>query len=173
MQPLKPFSYSFAHISTGIKNKSNQEGDNLLEALDVPMQYKDAEYMLFISDALRSKEDRKSPNFIEALFDFMESTYKDENGQYKTEDGHIIPTEDGIDTILFDSASKDEEFGVFDTEAIAKGKGTAEEKEELLLNKLKEIFKDYRKGNNSNEIVKETSYSDYMIQTRLPAHFAD
>lgn len=173
MQPLKPFSYSFAHISTGIKNKPNQEGDNLLEALDVPMQYKDAEYMLFISDALRSKEDRKSPNFIEALFDFMESTYKDENGHYKTEDGHIIPTEDGIDTILFDSASKDEEFGVFDTEAIAEGEGTAEEKEEKLIKELKEIFKNYRDGDNSNEIVKETSYSDYMIQTRLPAHFAD
>lgn len=173
MQPLKPFSYSFAHISTGIKNNPNQEGDNLLETLDVPMQYKDAEYMLFISDALRSKEDRKSPNFLEALFDFMESTYKDENGQYKIEDGHIIPTEDGIDTILFDSASKDEEFGVFDTEAIAKGKGTAEEKEEKLIKELKKIFKNYRKKDNSKEIVKETSYSDYMIQTRLPAHFAD
>lgn len=180
MQPLKPFSYSFSHISTGIKNKPNQEGDGLLETLDVPMQYKDAEYMLFISDALRSKEDRKSPNFIEALFDFMESTYKDENGQYKTEKDrndptkeHIIPTEDGIDTILFDSASKDEEFGVFDTEAIAEGKGTAEEKEEKLIKELKEIFENYRKGDNSKEIVKETSYNDYMIQTRLPAHFAD
>ena len=173
MQPLKPFSYSFAHISTGIKNNPNQEGDNLLETLDVPMQYKDAEYMLFISDALRSKEDRKSPNFIEALFDFMESTYKDENGQYKIEDGHIIPTEDGIDTILFDSANKDEEFGVFDTEAIAEGKGTAEEKEQKLIEELKKIFKNYRKKDNSKEIVKETSYSDYMIQTRLPAHFAD
>lgn len=173
MQPLKPFSYSFAHISTGIKNKPNQEGDGLLETLDVPMQYKDAEYMLFISDALRSKEDRKSPNFIEALFDFMESTYKDENGQYKIKDGHIIPTEDGIDTILFDSANKDEEFGVFDTEAIAKGRGKAEKKEEKLIKELKKVFENYRNGDNGEEIVKETSYSDYMIQTRLPAHFAD
>lgn len=136
-QPIKPFVYTqneaLGHSSTS-------------KFIKVPSQHKNSEYLLIIADALT--RGNKQNNMLNTLMEFMESTHKGPNGEYK---------QDGIDTIEFDSAVKVGVHGVIDINNIS----TTEARQ-----KLEEALK-----NEAN--IFKYPVEDYAIQQNVPDHFND
>ena len=89
-QPLKPFVYSQIEKSSGVSNTP-------LDKFKVPVQNKNSEYLLIMADAILQNENTGRPNLLRAIYEVMEESHYDEDGNYKT---------DGIDTVQFESTVK-------------------------------------------------------------------
>lgn len=137
-QPLKPFVYTQVGKETG--------------SVQIPMmkegrQIKDSEFCLILIDALTSGQ-TNNKSVLNAIFEFMEETQNDKNN---------IPTGKGIDTIIFESASKAETPNILD------------------LNNLNytEALEKLRSIQNNAAYVDEMDFRDYSIQQEIPEHFKD
>lgn len=148
-QPLKPFQYS--QTNTDLSN-NGQIASNVSSTL-VPSQYKTAEYLLIIADALLQGKEKN--NILKAITDIIEDTHS----------GDAL---DGIDTVLFDSSVKEGNNAVIDISTLIKEGKTAGEIKTEINNKIFGY-----KQNANNPYVKVTPFEDYMIQQELPPHFKD
>lgn len=148
-QPLKPFQYS--QTNTDLSN-NGQIASNVSSTL-VPSQYKTAEYLLIMADALLQGKEKN--NILKAITDLIEDTHS----------GDAL---DGIDTVLFDSSVKEGNSAVIDISTLIKEGKTAGEIKTEINNKIFGY-----KQNDNNPYVKVTPFEDYMIQQELPPHFKD
>lgn len=147
----KPFQYS------QIFKKSGVSGKGVLESLKIGVQYKNSEHVLVIADAILRSQNETSE--LTALFDFMESTHKDKNGNY-------VPY--GIDTIQFENSVKIGGMGVLN---IYNKDGSVKSKEEIL--QVLEVAKRRDDGTYDERYVHETPFSDWGIQQEVPDHLMD
>ena len=148
-QPLKPFQYS--QTNTDLSN-NGQIASNVSNTL-VPSQYKTAEYLLIMADALLQGNTKN--NILKTITDIIEDTHSDD-------------ALDGIDTVLFDSSVKEGNNAVIDISTLIKEGKTAGEIKTEINNKIL----GYKQDAN-NPYVKVTPFEDYMIQQELPPHFKD
>lgn len=174
-QPLKPFVYSQITKDTGVKGAP-------LGKIKVPVQYKNSEYLLIMADALLQGENTGKPNLLRAIFDVMEESHYDKDGNYKT---------DGIDTTQFGSTVKSGLLGKINLnelvndpngEAIAKARmeaaiyeATAKEVKEINPetgeDETKTIYE--RTGLYNNSTVDAVPFEDYCLQQEVPEHFKE
>lgn len=174
-QPLKPFVYSQITKNAGISRAP-------LSTLKVPVQYKNSEYLLIMADAILQGENTGKPNLLRAIFEVMEESHYDSNGNYKT---------DGIDTVQFESAVKSSLMGKINLidlvndpngESIAKARMeaaiyevTAKEVKEINpetgVEETKTIYERTRAYNNST--VDVVPFEDYCLQQEVPEHFKE
>lgn len=173
-QPLKPFVYDQIIKNSGL--------DAPLSKLKIPVQYKNSEYLLIMADAILQGEETSKPNLLRAIFEVMEESHFDENGNYKT---------DGIDTVQFESAVKSGLMNPINLndlvnnpngEAIAKARMEASiyesipEEIEVLNPKTNQKEKKtiYRRTGKYNlNTVDEASFNSFCLQQEIPAHFMD
>lgn len=173
-EPLKPFVYSRLFKSSGVEKAP-------IKTLNIPIQYKNSEYLLFMADALLRSEDTGRPNILRALYDVMENSHFNPDGSYRT---------DGIDTIQFESTTKSGLMGAVDiTEFLDNPNGEAIARE-IMLNNLykreeageieevnpetgkKEKRKVYNRSTEYNtDTVDIIPFEDYCIQQEIPEHF--
>lgn len=174
-QPLKPFVYSQITKDAGINGAP-------LSTLKVPVQYKNSEYLLIMADAILQGENTGRPNLLRAIFNVMEESHYDSNGNYKT---------DGIDTVQFESTVKSGLMGKINLndlvndpngEAIAKARMEAaiykaEAKEVTEINpetgeeETRTIYE--RTGAYNNSAVDTVPFEDYCLQQEVPEHFKE
>lgn len=152
-QPLKSFQYSQINKDlTGKRQIASNVGTTL-----VPTQYKHAEYLLMIADALlKGKEENKENNYLKAIADVIEATHADN-------------ARDGIDTVLFESSVKEGGNAVINISSLIKANTPANEIKTYLNN----LLQNYKDKESDNPYVHISSFEDYMIQQELPAHFKD
>lgn len=173
-EPLKPFVYSRLFKSSGVEKAP-------IKTLNIPIQYKNSEYLLFMADALLRSEDTGRPNILRALYDVMENSHFNPDKSYRT---------DGIDTIQFESTTKSGLMGAVDiTEFLNNPNGEAIARE-IMLNNLykreeageieevnpetgkKEKRKVYNRSTEYNtDTVDIIPFEDYCIQQEIPEHF--
>ena len=172
-QPLKPFVYSQIEKSSNVPNAP-------LDRLKVPVQNKNSEYLLIMADAILQNENTGRPNLLRAIYEVMEESHYDEDGNYKT---------DGIDTVQFESTVKSGLMGrinlnkyINDANGEAKAKAVMEaclyetapktvqevnpetgEPEDVTINT--------RTGKYNQTYVHELSFEDYCLQQEVPEHF--
>lgn len=174
-QPLKPFVYSQITKDAGVKGAP-------LGKIKVPVQYKNSEYLLIMADAILQGENTEKPNLLRAIFNVMEESHFDENGNYKT---------DGIDTAQFESTVKSGLMGRINLndlvndpngESIAKARmeaaiyeATAKEVTEVNpetgAEETKTIYE--RTGAYNNSTVDTVPFEDYCLQQEVPEHFKE
>lgn len=174
-QPLKPLVYSQIIKDTGVDGAP-------LDKLKVPVQYKNSEYLLIMADALLQGEDTGKPNLLRAIFEVMEESHFDKDGNYKT---------DGIDTAQFESTVKSGLMGRINLndlvndpngESIAKARmeaaiyeATAKEVKETNpengVEETKTIYE--RTGAYNNSAVDVVPFEDYCLQQEVPEHFKE
>lgn len=174
-QPLKPFVYSQITKDAGVKGAP-------LGKMKVPVQYKNSEYLLIMADAILQGENTGKPNLLRAIFNVMEESHFDENGNYKT---------DGIDTAQFESTVKSGLMGRINLndlvndpngESIAKARmeaaiyeATAKEMTEVNpetdAEETKTIYE--RTGAYNNSTVDVVPFEDYCLQQEVPEHFKE
>lgn len=174
-QPLKPFVYSQIIKDVGVDGAP-------LDKLKVPVQYKNSEYLLIMADALLQGEDTGKPNLLRAIFEVMEESHFDKDGNYKT---------DGIDTAQFESTVKSGLMGRINLndlvndpngESIAKARmeaaiyeATAKEVKETNsetgVEETKTIYE--RTGAYNNSAVDVVPFEDYCLQQEVPEHFKE
>lgn len=154
-QPLKPFVYS----------QIAKPGHNsILPELKVSVQNKNSEFVLVIADALMRRTG--IPNKLKAIYDFMEASQHNENGELNGE---------GIDTVQFMSAVNAGCLGVIDLndEVDENGNVTHYKTEEEI---KKELSKVYTVENGEiiydQDYVHEIPFEDYIIQQNVPHHYA-
>lgn len=145
-QPLKPFVYTQIP-----KNGYN----DVLPTLKVGMQNKNSEYVLIMADALLRRAGL--PNTLSVIYDFMEESQHDDNGNLNGE---------GIDTIQFESAVKVGLCGVIDLN------GKSEEEVRQALGKAYSRIEGGQITYNQ-DYVHEIPFKDYMIQQNVPSHFRE
>ena len=174
-QPLKPFVYSQIIKDAGIDGVP-------LSTLKVPIQYKNSEYLLIMADALLRGENTGKPNLLRAIYDVMENSHFDENGNYKT---------NGIDTIQFDSAVKSGPRGKISLNDLidkSNGEAIAVARMEAAIYETKAVEKKVlnpetgveetrtiyeRTGNYNNNVVNEFLAEDFCLQQEIPEHFKE
>lgn len=174
-QPLKPFVYSQITKDAGVEGAP-------LGKMKVPVQYKNSEYLLIMADAILQGENTGKPNLLRAIFNVMEESHFDENGNYKT---------DGIDTAQFESTVKSGLMGRINLndlvndpngESIAKArmeaaiyeataKETTEVNPETGAEETKTIYE--RTGAYNNSTVDTVPFEDYCLQQEVPEHFKE
>ena len=172
-QPLKPFVYSQIEKSSDVKNAP-------LDKFKVPVQNKNSEYLLIMADAILQNEHTGRPNLLRAIYQVMEESHYDENGNYKT---------DGIDTVQFESTVKSGLMGrinlnkyVNDANGEAKAKAVMEaclyetapttiQKFNEKTGEMEDAIIDTRTGKYSETYVHEFSFEDYCLQQEVPEHF--
>lgn len=174
-QPLKPFVYSQITKDAGVEGAP-------LGKMKVPVQYKNSEYLLIMADAILQGENTGKPNLLRAIFNVMEESHFDENGNYKT---------DGIDTAQFESTVKSGLMGRINLndlvndpngEAIAKArmeaaiyetapKGVTEVNSETGAEETKTIYE--RTGQYNSATVDAVPFEDYCLQQEVPEHFKE
>ncbi len=174
-QPLKPFVYSQITKDAGVEGAP-------LSKMKVPVQYKNSEYLLIMADAILQGENTGRPNLLRALFEVMEESHYDENGNYKT---------DGIDTAQFESTVKSGLMGKINLndlvndpngEAIAKArlqssiyqsilKRTTEINPETGEEETKIVYT--RSSEYSTSVVDTVPFEDYCLQQEVPEHFKE
>ena len=143
IQPLKPFVYSQIEKNSYV---------DTMPTLKVGLQNKNSEYMILLADAII--RGAKSSSKLTALFDFMESTAYDANGNY---------TGKGIDTIQFESAVKVGLEGVIDINNLGYNDII-----KTLNNRIHSDINEY-----DDRYVHSFPYEDYAIQQEVPAHLRD
>lgn len=126
IQPMKPF------VTAGIAKYS---GSPTIGLRKVVIQDKSSEYMLLLADALVRSKGKRSK--MTAIFDFMEATQVT-----KDNEGNIIASTSGIDTVHFESVSKVGlskaiDINVFDKTYDEIYKNACENNEEEVLNEDK------------------------------------
>lgn len=172
-QPLKPFVYSQIEKSSGVSNTP-------LDKFKVPVQNKNSEYLLIMADAILQNENTGRPNLLRAIYEVMEESHYDEDGNYKT---------DGIDTVQFESTVKSGLMGrinlnkyVNDVNGEAKAKAVMEAclyettpKTVQEINpetgELEDIVINTKTGKYSQTYVHELPFEDYCLQQEVPEHF--
>ena len=174
-QPLKPFVYSQITKNVGVNGAP-------LSTLKVPVQYKNSEYLLIMADALLQGENTGKPNLLRAIFEVMEESHFDKDGNYKT---------DGIDTAQFESTVKSGLMGRINLndlvndpngESIARARmeaaiyeATAKEVKETNpetgVEETKTIYE--RTGAYNNSTVDAVPFEDYCLQQEVPEHFKE
>lgn len=151
-QPLKPFVYSQITKDVGVRNAP-------LGKLKVPVQYKNSEYLLIMADALLQGENTGKPNLLKAIYEVMEESHFDENGNYKT---------DGIDTVQFESTVKSGLMGkVSLNDLINNVNGEA-----IAKTRLRTAIYD-ETGQYNNSTVDTVPFEDYCLQQEVPEHFKE
>lgn len=174
-QPLKPFVYSQITKDAGINGAP-------LSKMKVPVQYKNSEYLLVMADAILQGENTGRPNLLRALFEVMEESHYDENGNYKT---------DGIDTAQFESTVKSGLMGKINlNDLVNDPKGEAIAKARLQSSIYQSIPKEItdinpETGEEETRTVHERSneydtsavdtvpFEDYCLQQEVPEHFKE
>lgn len=174
-QPLKPFVYSQITKDTGVDGAP-------LSTIKVPVQYKNSEYLLIMADAILQGENTGRPNLLRAIFNVMEESHYDQQGNYKT---------DGIDTVQFESTVKSGLMGKINLndlvndpngEAIAKARmeaaiyeSTAREMTEVNSETGEEETKTIyeRTGTYNNSAIDAVPFEDYCLQQEVPEHFKE
>lgn len=174
-QPLKPFVYSQITKDAGVEGAP-------LGKIKVPVQYKNSEYLLVMADAILQGENTGRPNLLRAIFNVMEESHYDSNGNYKT---------DGIDTAQFESTVKSGLMGKINLndlvndpngEAIAKArmeaaiyeatpKEVTEVNPETGVEETKTIYE--RTGQYNSATVDAVPFEDYCLQQEVPEHFKE
>ena len=173
-EPLKPFVYSRLFKSSGVKEAP-------IKTLNIPIQYKNSEYLLFMADALLRSEDTGRPNILRALYDVMENSHFNPDKSYRT---------DGIDTIQFESTTKSGLMGAVDITEFLNNPNGEDIAREIILNNLykreeageieevnpetgkKEKRKVYNRSTEYNtDTVDIIPFEDYCIQQEIPEHF--
>ena len=172
-QPLKPFVYSQIEKSSGVPNAP-------LDKFKVPVQNKNSEYLLIMADAILQNENTGRPNLLRAIYEVMEESHYDEDGNYKT---------DGIDTVQFESTVKSGLMGrinlnkyVNDVNGEAKAKAVMEAclyettpKTVQEINpetgELEDVTVNTKTGKYSQTYVHELPFEDYCLQQEVPEHF--
>ena len=174
-QPLKPFVYSQITKNVGVNGAP-------LSTLKVPVQYKNSEYLLIMADAILQGENTGKPNLLRAIFEVMEESHFDKDGNYKT---------DGIDTAQFESTVKSGLMGRINLndlvndpngESIAKARMEAaiyeaaakevkETNPETGVEETKTIYE--RTGTYNNSTVDAVPFEDYCLQQEVPEHFKE
>lgn len=174
-QPLKPFLYGSHSVNTGVNDA------NLLQNLKVDVQCKNSEYLLILADAITQGEETGKPNLLRALYEVMEESHFDTDGNYKL---------DGIDTVQFESAIKTGKGATIDIskyadmengEAIAKSvlksciyqtetkKYESEDKDGNPVIKEANV----QVGGYNLDFVNEMPAEAYSLQQEVPEHFKD
>lgn len=160
-QPLKPFVYS------QIEKSSKVNGP--ITKLKVPIQHKNSEYLLIMTDAILQGEDTGRPNLLRAVFDVMEKSAYDgrvvENGKVIKEGTYNCK---GIDTIQFESAVKSGLHGAIDIKQFQYTPGG-----ELAAKELLESLMYNEDGSYNETFVHKVPYEDYCLQQEVPSHFKD
>lgn len=172
-QPLKPFVYSQIEKSSGVSNAP-------LDKFKVPVQNKNSEYLLIMADAIFQNENTGRPNLLRAIYEVMEESHYDEDGNYKT---------DGIDTVQFESTVKSGLMGrinlnkyVNDANGEAKAKAvmkaclyetTTKTVQEVNpeTGELEDVVINTKTGKYSKTYVHELPFEDYCLQQEVPEHF--
>ena len=174
-QPLKPFVYSWHEMSSGVKNAP-------LETLKVGVQNKNSEYLLIMADAILHGENTGKPNLLRAIYEVMEESHFDEDGNYKT---------DGIDTVQFESTVKAGLHGTIDLNKYLEdpnGEAKAKAVMEASIYKtvpvatqrfnektgdMEEAMTESRTSEYNDSYVDTLSLEDYSLQQEVPEHFKD
>lgn len=174
-QPLKPFVYSQIEKSSGVPNAP-------LDKLKIPVQNKNSEYLLIMADAILQNENTGRPNLLRAIYEVMEESHYDEDGNYKT---------DGIDTVQFESTVKSGLMGrinlnkyINDVNGEAKAKAVMEaciyetapktiQRTNQETGKLEDVTIDTKTGKYNQTYVQELPFEDYCLQQEVPEHFKD
>lgn len=172
-QPLKPFVYSQIEKSSGVPNAP-------LDKFKVPVQNKNSEYLLIMADAILQNENTGRPNLLRAVYEVMEESHYDEDGNYKT---------DGIDTVQFESTVKSGLMGrinlnkyVNDANGEAKAKAVMEaciyettpktvQEVSPETGELEDVTINTKTGKYSQTYVHELPFEDYCLQQEVPEHF--
>lgn len=172
-QPLKPFVYSQIEKSSGVAKAP-------LDKFKVPVQNKNSEYLLIMADAILQNENTGRPNLLRAIYEVMEESHYDEDGNYKT---------DGIDTVQFESTVKSGLMGrinlnkyVNDANGEAKAKAVIEaciyettpktvQKVNPETRELEDVTVNIKTGKYSQTYVHELPFEDYCLQQEVPEHF--
>lgn len=172
-QPLKPFVYSQIEKSSGVANAP-------LDKLKVPVQNKNSEYLLIMADAILQNENTGRPNLLRAIYEVMEESHYDEDGNYKT---------DGIDTVQFESTVKSGLMGrinlnkyVNDANGEAKAKAVMEaclyettpktvQEVNPETGESEDVTVNTKTGKYNQTYVHELPFEDYCLQQEVPEHF--
>lgn len=172
-QPLKPFVYSQIEKSSGVANAP-------LDKFKVPVQNKNSEYLLIMADAILQNENTGRPNLLRAIYEVMEESHYDEDGNYKT---------DGIDTVQFESTVKSGLMGrinlnkyVNDANGEAKARAVMEaclyettpktvQEVNPETGELEDVTINTKTGKYSQTYVHELPFEDYCLQQEVPEHF--
>ena len=172
-QPLKPFVYSQIEKSSGVAKAP-------LDKFKVPVQNKNSEYLLIMADAILQNENTGRPNLLRAIYEVMEESHYDEDGNYKT---------DGIDTVQFESTVKSGLMGrinlnkyVNDANGEAKAKAVMEaclyettpktvQEVNPETGELEDVTINTKTGKYSQTYVHELPLEDYCLQQEVPEHF--
>lgn len=172
-QPLKPFVYSQIEKSSGVAKAP-------LDKFRVPVQNKNSEYLLIMADAILQNENTGRPNLLRAIYEVMEESHYDEDGNYKT---------DGIDTVQFESTVKSGLMGrinlnkyVNDANGEAKAKAVMEaclyetapktvQEVNPETGELEDVTINTKTGRYSQTYVHELPFEDYCLQQEVPEHF--
>lgn len=172
-QPLKPFVYSQIEKSSGVAKAP-------LDKLRVPVQNKNSEYLLIMADAILQNENTGRPNLLRAIYEVMEESHYDEDGNYKT---------DGIDTVQFESTVKSGLMGrinlnkyVNDVNGEAKAKAVMEaclyettpktvQEVNPETGESEDVTVNTKTGKYNQTYVHELPFEDYCLQQEVPEHF--
>lgn len=144
LQPLKPFVYS----------NTKKSSPGTLGNLKVGVQNKNSEYLLIMLDAITQGENGAQNSKLSAIYNLMEESHYDEQGNYKT---------DGIDTVQFESTVKAGLQGAID---INSAKDAAEAKQIL----EKAVYTNGRGSQYNEEVLHVLNFEDYCLQSEVPAH---
>lgn len=144
LQPLKPFVYS----------NTKKSSPGTLGNLKVGVQNKNSEYLLIMLDAITQGENGAQNSKLSAIYNLMEESHYDEQGNYKV---------DGIDTVQFESTVKAGLQGAID---INNAKDAAEAKQIL----EDAVYTNGRGSQYKEEVVHVLDYEDYCLQSEVPAH---
>lgn len=147
-QPLKPFKYTQMEKESHVENAP-------MSKLKVPVQNKNAEYLLVLAGAILQDQDTGKPNLLRAIYKVME-------------DSTLNDSTKGIDTVQFVSAVKSGEMGAigikqFYDDKDGEAKAIAEMKAAIY----------NADGTYNNDRVHTTSFEDYCLQQEVPPHFLD
>ena len=151
-QPLKPFVYSQITKNAGVKGAP-------LNSLKVPVQFKNSEYLLIMADAILQNENTGRPNLLRAIFNVMEESHYDKDGNYKT---------DGIDTVQFESTVKSGLMGKINLNDLVEdpnGETIAKVRMEAAIYDSEGVY--------NNTSVDTVPFEDYCLQQEVPEHFKD
>lgn len=172
-QPLKPFVYSQIEKSSGVPNAP-------LDKFKIGVQNKNSEYLLIMADAILQNENTGRPNLLRAIYEVMEESHYDEDGNYKT---------DGIDTVQFESTVKSGLMGrinlnkyINDVNGEAKAKAVMEaciyetapktvQEVNPETGELENVTINTKTGKYSQTYVHELPFEDYCLQQEVPEHF--
>lgn len=172
-QPLKPFVYTQIEKSSGVPNAP-------LDKLRIPVQNKNSEYLLIMADAILQNENTGRPNLLRAIYEVMEESHYDEDGNYKT---------DGIDTVQFESTVKSGLMGrinlnkyVNDVNGEAKAKAVMEaclyettpktvQEVNPETGELEDVTINIKTSKYNQTYIQELPFEDYCLQQEVPEHF--